>query len=35
MPSSRTVECNICGKELEVRSNFAYQTLYRHQKEHK
>jgi len=30
MPANRLVACPICGKEIEVRSNFAHQTLVNH-----
>jgi hypothetical protein len=33
--SSRTVICEVCNKEIEVRSDFAHLTLSRHMKEHK
>jgi len=35
MASHRTVTCDICGREIEVRSDFAYMTLNNHIKEHK
>lgn len=35
MASSRIVVCDVCGRELEVRSDFAHMTLSRHMKEHK
>jgi hypothetical protein len=35
MASNRIVICEICKKEIEVRSDFAYLTLSRHKKEHK
>ena len=35
MASNRLVVCDICNKEIEVRSDFAYMTLTRHIKEHK
>lgn len=30
MPSNRIVACPICGREIEVRGNFAHQTLVNH-----
>jgi|DEB19_MinimDraft_3_1074340.scaffolds.fasta_scaffold45624_4 hypothetical protein len=30
MSANRIVACPICGKEIEVRSNFAHQTLTNH-----
>jgi hypothetical protein len=30
MTSNRIVACPICGKEIEVRSGFAHQTLSNH-----
>jgi hypothetical protein len=35
MASHRVVICEICGREIEVRSGFAHETLNRHMKEHK
>jgi hypothetical protein len=35
MPSNRVVVCEVCKKEIEVRSAFAYLTLQNHMKEHK
>ena len=35
MTNNRIVICEICKKEVEVRSDFAYLTLGRHMKEHK
>jgi len=32
MASHRVVICEICGREIEVRSDFAYMTLMNHQK---
>lgn len=32
MASSRIVICDICKKEIEVRSGFASDTLYNHRK---
>lgn len=32
MASNRSVKCDKCGREIEVRSDFAYITLYNHQK---
>mgnify|MGYP003344657787 CR=1 FL=1 len=30
MSANRLVACPICGREIEVRSNFAHQTLINH-----
>lgn len=35
MSANRIVICEICGREIEVRSDFAHLTLARHLKEHK
>ena len=35
MAANRIVICEICGRELEVRSGFAHLTLARHLKEQK
>lgn len=35
MASHRVIICEICGREIEVRSGFAHETLNRHMKEHK
>lgn len=35
MASNRFVICEVCKKEIEVRSPFAYETFIRHMKEHK
>jgi hypothetical protein len=35
MASHRTIICEICGREIEVRSGFAHMTLANHLKEHK
>ena len=36
MPSNKTVFCDKCNRDIEVRSDFAYLTLMRHiSKEHK
>ena len=35
MASHRTITCDKCGREIEVRSGFAHMTLNNHLKEHK
>ena len=35
MSANRIVKCDVCGRELEVRSKFAHETLNRHIREHK
>ena len=32
MASNRIVKCEICGREIEVRSGFAHMTLTNHQR---
>ena len=35
MPTNRSVTCEICNEEIQIRSAMAYQTLYNHMKKHK
>ena len=35
MAANKVIICEICGREIEVRSGFAHMTLSRHLKEHK
>lgn len=35
MSKNKVVVCELCKKEIDVRSSFAYMTLQNHYKEHK
>lgn len=35
MTANRTIVCEICKEEVQVRSAMAYQTIYNHLRKHK